>query len=76
METIRIYRTNVNNRSAAETITGAIHQQLPNSSANFDLKDWDKVLRVECPNGKIDEAKIKGILHAYGYKIKELPWQR
>lgn len=73
MPTVGVYKTDVDDESAARSIVTAIRQQLPDCDANFDLEDCDKVLRVESLNGRVNESKIINILHNYGYQIERLP---
>lgn len=72
MNRIKVYKTDVDNPSAAETIVSAICQQLPGCDASFDLEDRDKVLRVENSNGSVDEPAVKKILRSSGHQIEKL----
>lgn len=69
---VKVYKTNVDEHSMAKLIMEAIRKKLPGSDPSFDLEDSDKVLRVECRSGNIDESEISGILKNYGYQIKSL----
>ena len=44
---IEIYKTNVKTRRQASQIIGLLQNSFSKISINFDLQDWDKVLRVE-----------------------------
>jgi hypothetical protein len=72
MEMVKVYKTNVNEHSRAKLIMEAIRKKLPGSDPSFDLEDCDKVLRVECQAGNINESEIRGILKNYGYQIESL----
>ncbi|MBN2731462.1 MAG: hypothetical protein JXR26_03430 [Balneolaceae bacterium] len=72
MNRIKVYKTDVDNPSAAEAIVSAICQQLPGCDASFDLEDYDKVLRVESSNGSVDEPAVKKILRSSGHQIEKL----
>lgn len=72
MRTVTVYKTNVENRSKAETIVDAIRRQLPDCEASFDLEDCDNVLRVENTAGRIDEPEIHKILQNHGYEMETL----
>ena len=69
---IGIYRTNIDNSVIAENIIDAIHTNYPESKANFDLEDCDKILRVENISGKSQDKIIKGFVAQLGYKIEDL----
>lgn len=73
MNRIKVYKTDVDNRSAAESILDDIRRLLHNYDVSFDLEDCDKVLRIENLNGRVNESKIINILHNYGYQIERLP---
>ncbi|RIV41957.1 hypothetical protein [Flagellimonas pelagia] len=57
---IEIFRTNVEDESTADRTVNALHENFKNVSANFDLEDCDRILRVESIDGNI---MLKEILH-------------
>lgn len=57
---IEIFRTNVEDESTADRTVNALHENFKNVSANFDLEDCDRILRVESMDGNI---MLKEILH-------------
>lgn len=73
MKTIEVYKTDINERSKADTILDKIRRNLPGSDPSIDLEDCDNVLRVENPLSGINESQIRQILSDYGYKMEVLP---
>lgn len=73
MLSIAVYKTTVESRSVAESITYSIQRQFPDYDVSFDLEDCDKVLRVENGNGSVDGKEIQTILKSYGYRMETLP---
>lgn len=73
MNTVRVYKTDIDDKSKAETILDAIRQDLPGSIPSLDLEDCDKVLRIESKQENIDAPAIKNILASYGYTMEPLP---
>lgn len=69
---IAVYKTDVNNHEIAASIRSAIQHQNKNYDVSFDLDDCDNVLRVENPEGLIDEFALRSILESYGYHIEQL----
>ncbi|RIV68567.1 hypothetical protein [Flagellimonas aequoris] len=57
---IEIFKTNVEDESTANRTVNALHENFKNVSANFDLEDCDRILRVESMDGNI---MLKEILH-------------
>lgn len=73
MKTVWVYKTDVNNFSKAKIILDEIYREFPDSDLSFDLDDCDKVLRVEHPEGSIDEEKIFRIMKKQNVQIDTLP---
>ncbi len=72
-DNIKVYKTNVMERSIARDILNKIQQYLPGSNPSFDLEDCDKVLRVETQVKPVDDTKVRGLVQATGHHIEELP---
>ncbi len=72
METIEVYKTDVDDESKAEAILDDIRRILPGSDPSIDLDDCDNVLRVEYSDSEMDESKIKEILRGHGYRMEIL----
>lgn len=76
MNNIKVYKTNITEYKAAESISQDINNRLVNYEISFDLEDCDNVLRVENLNGPVVEAVLKLILESYGYNIEPLPFKQ
>lgn len=72
MKTVWVYKTDVNEHSKAKMILDEIYQAFPDSDSSFDLDDCDNVLRVEHPDGSIDEEKILQIVKNKNVQIDTL----
>lgn len=71
-EMVRVYKTDIDNRTKAKNIVHEIRQVQPGSDPSIDLEDCDKVLRIENSESKIDESKIKRIVSNYGYWMEPM----
>lgn len=71
--TIKVYKTNVQEPSHAKEILDKIRMYVPDSDPSFDLEDCDKVLRVETRKKPVNDLKIRGLVKDSGYHIEELP---
>lgn len=69
---VRVYKTDIDNRTKAKNIVHEIRQVQPGSDPSIDLEDCDKVLRIENSESKIDESKIKRIVSNYGYWMEPM----
>ncbi len=62
---ITVFRTNVQKAVEAKKLVSYLQQHFPGSKINIDLKDCDKVLRVEGENFK--EVKIMMLVRETGF---------
>ena len=62
---ITVFKTNVNRISEAKKLVKYLLQHFPGSKINIDLKDCDKVLRVEGEN--FIEGKIMMLVRETGF---------
>jgi hypothetical protein len=65
---VEIFRTNVNNKSAARKATLHLSQYLPEYEVNFDLHDGDKVLRVM--GSTINTERVLKSMKQLGYECE------
>lgn len=72
MNTIKVYKTDVEDLASAQKILDEIRRIYPDSDASFDIEDCDRVLRVENSTG-VDTASVKKILLNCGHNIETLP---
>lgn len=73
MKSVKVYKTDLDDRLTANKILDEIRWAFPGSDPSFDLEDCDKVLRIEKPASGIDEQRIQSILKTYGYEMNDLP---
>ncbi len=62
---VEIFKTNVEDAIHAEEIIGLLTQYFPAFHINFDLQDWDKILRVKGESVPVD--KIFAIVSQKGF---------
>jgi hypothetical protein len=67
---VEVFKTNVEDRSAANQITADLYKILPSSRINFDLEDCDKILRVETE--ELVPEEVAGVLICRGYMCEVL----
>ncbi|MEX0610029.1 MAG: hypothetical protein WD016_07280 [Balneolaceae bacterium] len=72
MATIKVYKTNVNDKIKARILIDAINRQYSKSVVSIDLEDCDKVLRVENSIFEVDEDGVKKIVQSFGYIAEDL----
>jgi hypothetical protein len=63
---IEVFKTNIESESHAEEIISAIHCFFKNSTANFDLEDCDKILRIKSVHEHIESSNMIVFLANYG----------
>lgn len=62
---VEVFKTNVRRQSDANKVIGILLQHFPCSKINFDLKDCDRILRVE--GEKFIAEKIIILVKENGY---------
>lgn len=76
METVEVFKTNVETEEQAERLAHLIHENFPEYSVNFDLDDCDRILRVKA-SGLIRESSLVTLLHTSGFDaailVDEIP---
>jgi hypothetical protein len=65
---VEVFKTNVHNRRTASLLLEQIHKMYADYSANFDLDDCDRILRVECTSGSVDAMPVICLLQQAGYE--------
>jgi len=68
MQQIEIFKTNVNNKSAASNALQNLSLVLPECEINFDLDDPDNVLRIA--GQSIDVQIVLNSMKQQGYRCK------
>lgn len=70
MRNVKIFSTDIENRTQVNDISAAICSLFPHSIVTVDLEDCDKVLRVE---GNIPTSEyIINLLSKLGFRCEEL----
>ncbi|TWV98084.1 hypothetical protein [Chitinophaga pinensis] len=64
---VEVFKTTVNSRTNALLLLEQIHNTYSSYTANFDLEDCDRILRVECASGKVDELCLIRLLQKAGF---------
>ena len=70
---VEVFKTNVNDKNTASILIDEIHQSFVAYTANFDLDDCDKILRVKSTHGIVHPSGLIKILHRYGFTAEVLP---
>jgi hypothetical protein len=70
---IEVFKTNVQNGNDAGMLIGQIHKNFSAYTANFDLEDRDKVLRIQCDQGMIKYRLVIALLKESGFDAEVLP---
>lgn len=66
MDQIEVFKTNVETHEQAARLVDLIHQQFPQYTANFDLSDCDRILRIKSVDS-IRERSIADFLQQNGF---------
>ncbi|CAN5507569.1 hypothetical protein BH23BAC1_BH23BAC1_24540 [soil metagenome] len=69
---VEVFKTNVKAREQANVLLEKIHHSFPFISANFDLEDCDKILRVEFANRNFKPEQIINLLKKSGSEAEVL----
>ena len=70
---VEVFKTNVKDRGHANMLIDRIHNNFPNYTANFDLEDCDKILRVKSTTGIIACSYLIDLLKQFGFCAEILP---
>lgn len=69
---VEVFKTNVKDSSHADLLIEQIHKIYTHYSANFDLEDCDKILRVESKMSMIEPSSLINLLNEFGYDAEIL----
>lgn len=69
---IEVFKTNVNSRHHAQMLVEEIHSRFEGYSANFDLWDCDKILRIKSEDVSVEAEDIVALLRQKGYHAELL----
>jgi hypothetical protein len=70
---VEVFKTNVSNPKQAKMLLDQIHKVFNSYTANFDLEDCDKILRVKSGWGFIEHARLIALLKTFGFHAEVLP---
>ena len=69
---VEVFKTNVENADQARVLIGRIHEAFAELTANFDLQDCDRILRVKS-TGSIQSSVLIRLLNKFGFDAEVLP---
>lgn len=67
---IEVFKTNVNKKQQSILLIASLQAAFPSAKFNFDLKDCDRVLRVEGLN--IEALHIVALVNKHGFLCEPL----
>lgn len=70
---IEVFKTNVTNKYYAEMLVISLQKFFPGYTANFDLEDCDRILRVKCWHGSVDPSEVVDFLRDFDFQAEVLP---
>jgi hypothetical protein len=70
---VEVFKTNVNDRDHAARLIAVIHKEYTEYTANFDLEDCDRILRIECNSGHVRVSFVIRLLEYFGFTADVLP---
>lgn len=73
MGMVEVFKTNVREQYQAKLLIAQIHKIFEDYTANFDLDDCDKILRVESSKGFVDAFQLIALLKDLGFEAEVLP---
>ena len=62
---VEVFKTNVEEKTATETLIGVLLRSFPSFKINIDLSDCDRVLRVEGEN--VESSTIMALVKENGF---------
>jgi hypothetical protein len=70
---VEVFKTDVKDRDHADMLVDEIHKTFCDYTANFDLDDCDRILRVKSTAGNIQASSLIGLLNDCGFHAEVLP---
>ncbi len=70
---IEVFKTNVERAEQARRLITEIQRHFSGYSANFDLDDCDRILRVVTPSGNIQTDAVLDLVSGFGFRVEVLP---
>jgi hypothetical protein len=69
---VEVFKTNVKDPAQAKLLIDQIHATFMGYTANFDLEDCDKILRVESSTGAVGAWQLVHLLKRSGFDAEVL----
>jgi hypothetical protein len=69
---VEVFKTNVDDPRSATILVATIQKTFAACSANFDLDDCDRILRIEFSSECIEAASVIGLLSDFGFSAQVL----
>jgi len=70
---VEIFKTNVKTKRQAKLVVARIHKSFVDLSANFDLDDCDKILRIKYMKEELQWSNLIKFLNDLGVQAAILP---
>jgi hypothetical protein len=70
---IEVFRTNVTQGDQAHNLLNLIHETFEGYTANFDLEDCDRILRVKSNKNLVDTFAVISLIKNSGFDADVLP---
>lgn len=71
MESVEVFKTNVKTGEQATRLVHVIHERFPHYTANFDLNDCDRILRIKS-SVSIQESILIEMVRQHGFEAEVL----
>jgi hypothetical protein len=69
---VEVFKTNVTDSRQAQLLVDAIQASFANCTANFDLDDCDRILRV-VSKSFVQQSAVIALLYGHGFHAEVLP---
>jgi hypothetical protein len=66
---VEVFRTDVRGPLSAEQLIAKLKMHFPVTRITIDLKDCDRVLRIESREGKVDVSLVMKLVREDGFSI-------
>lgn len=72
MVTVEVFKTNINKIKDAKLVAKVLANVLPACKISFDLKDCDRILRIEVVKGQINCLEVITLVQKNGFTCEVL----
>ena len=70
---VEVFKTNVRDTRHANRLLDLIHQTFTHYTANFDLDDCDRILRIHSSTGLVEPCFVISLVQDFGFTAEVLP---